>query len=66
VNIPDPVGQTRLQRAIELTIGAYRASARMLSPAERDVLRDVLAARLAADYLTELGVLGEREREQAA
>jgi hypothetical protein len=31
-------------------------------PVERDVLRDVIAARLAADYLEALGVLDEQER----
>jgi hypothetical protein len=56
------VTQTPLQRAIALVIGSYRAASRMLTPAERDVLRDVLAARLCADYLEELGVFDERER----
>ena len=55
-------GQTRIQRAVSLVLGSYAAACRVLPPAERDVLRDVIAARLARDYLETLGVLDEQER----
>jgi hypothetical protein len=55
--------RTPLQKAILLTVPAYRASLKLLrTREERDALRDVLAAALAADYLAEIGVLDERER----
>lgn len=58
--------QTPLQQAIQLVLGAYQASARRLTAPERDVLRDVIAARLAHDYLTEQGVFDNLDQEQAA
>jgi hypothetical protein len=56
------VSSTPIQRAIQLVLGIYTVAARSLTPAERDVLRDVIACRLAADWLEESGVLDERER----
>jgi hypothetical protein len=55
-------GQTPLARAVEIVIGSYRAACQTLTAAERDVLRDIIATRLAADWLEQLGVLDEEER----
>ncbi len=48
---------TPLQRALGLVVGAYVAATRALDARERDLLRDILCARIAADYLREQGHL---------
>jgi hypothetical protein len=53
---------TPIQHAIALVLGAYAAACGNLTQAERDVLRDVIAARLARDYLAERGDLETWER----
>jgi len=53
---------TPIQHASALVLGAYQAACLTLTPAERDVLRDIVAARLAKDYLESLGVLDDLER----
>jgi hypothetical protein len=60
------VKQTPIQHATTLVLGAYAAACRTLTPAERDVLRDIIAARLAADYLEARGELGTDDVERAA
>jgi hypothetical protein len=55
------VKQTPIQHATALVLGAYQAALRTLTAAERDVLRDVIACRLAADWLEEIGELSEAE-----
>jgi hypothetical protein len=52
-----PLAGTPIQSAIVMVIGAYAAAFNRLTAAERDVLRDVIAARLARDYLAERGEL---------
>jgi hypothetical protein len=53
---------TPLQKATRHVLAVYTAACRTLNAAERDVLRDILAARLAADYLAEQGgILGDGE-----
>jgi len=54
--------QTAIQSAVQLVLAAYTAASRTLTAAEREVLRDVIACRLARDWLEEIGVLDERER----
>jgi hypothetical protein len=56
------VTQTPLQQAIALTLGSYAAACQLLRADEREVLRDIVAARLARDYLEALGVLEDRAR----
>ena len=54
-------GMTPIQRAISIAVGSYAAVVRTLETrAERDTLRDVLCARIAADYLREIGAFDER------
>ena len=48
---------TAIQRAIRLVVEAYVAAIRTLDANERDVLRDVIAARLAHDYVEAIGAL---------
>jgi hypothetical protein len=61
-----PTAQTPIQQAISLSLGAYLAALRLLpTAAERDTLRDVVACRLAHDWLAEQGLFREDE-EQAA
>ena len=57
---------TPIQRAIGLVLGSYAAAARTLTAAERDVLRDVIACRLAADWLEEQDAFGADDVERAA
>jgi hypothetical protein len=60
--------ETPIQRAIVSVLTAYQEATLILDANERGVLRDVIAARLARDYLTERGdlLLGDdREREVA-
>ena len=47
-------------------ITTYVAACAQLTPAERDVLRDILCARIAADYLADLGELSDRKERKAA
>lgn len=63
-----PLGEafTPLQRGITSVIGSYRAACAELSAAERDVLRDILCARVARDYLHDLGELATRGETRAA
>ena len=58
--------QTPLQRAIVSVIGAYQAVCTELTAAEADVLRDVIACRLARDYAVALGELDVLDAERAA
>ena len=60
-----PLGPTPLQWAIRLVLDHYAAALGLLTPAERDVLRDVIACRLARDYLADTGKLDEL-KERAA
>lgn len=54
---------TPLQKATALVLGAYQAACRTLDAREREALRDIIAARLAKDYLEALEIA---ERERAA
>ncbi len=56
---------TPLQDAIRNTLGIYEYACRSLTAAERDTLRDILAARLAMDYLADASAFDEW-RERAA
>jgi hypothetical protein len=56
---------TPIQRAVALTLGAYAAACRLLTADERETLRDIVAARLARDYLEARGGLDEQERDAA-
>jgi len=56
------VKQTALQRAVAITLGGYAAACQMLTADEREVLRDIVAARLAKNYLEGLGALHDKER----
>jgi hypothetical protein len=52
-----------IERAVQLVLGAYLAARRLLrTPAERDVLRDVIACALARDYLAEMELDERKER----
>ncbi len=51
--------RTPVQRAIVTVITAYTDQLEFLTPSEADVLRDVLACRLARDYAVALGELDE-------
>lgn len=59
-----PLGEalTPIQVAIRIVLGAYTDQLPFLTAAERDVLRDVIAARLARDYLADLGELARSRR----
>jgi hypothetical protein len=63
VNRSSGVSGTPIQQAITLVIGSYQAACAKLTQAERDVLRDVIAARLAHDYLADVGKLTELPAE---
>ena len=56
---------TPIQVAIRLVLGAYQDQLEFLTAAEQDVLRDVIACRLARDYLADVGALDEL-KERAA
>lgn len=58
--------QTPIQHATALVLGAYAAALRTLTPSEADVLRDIIAARLAHDYLAEEGFLNSLDDEKRA
>lgn len=60
-----PLGPTPIQWAIVTVLDTYAAACGLLTAAERDVLRDVIAARLARDYLVDIGYLEEIQREAA-
>jgi hypothetical protein len=62
---PEPRRTTPIQDGIRLVLAAYTAACGRLTLAERDVLRDVIAARLARDWLAERGEL-PAEQERAA
>ena len=55
-----PIPMTPIQSAITSTLTAYREACLILNVAERVVLRDVLAAHLAKDYLAYLEARGYR------
>lgn len=59
MTVPSVTGApgTPIQQAIVHALGVYAAWCQRLNPAEADVLRDVIAARLAADYLADRGDL---------
>ena len=58
---------TPIQVAIEIVLRAYQEQLEFLTAAERDVLRDVIACRLAKDYLVDAGKLDlAAETERAA
>jgi hypothetical protein len=62
VMLSEPAGGTPLQRALEACLGVYSGAVKTLATRrERDTLRDVLCARVAADYVDEV----ERERSAA-
>lgn len=64
MSVPPAPGPTPLQRALGLMLGAYAAAIRRLDVDEREVLRSVLAARLARDWLVEQGELAAPENAE--
>lgn len=56
---------TPIQEAILYVLDMYAYVCRGLTPAERDVLRDVIACRLARDYIADAGKLDELSERAA-
>ena len=56
---------TAIQTAVSISVGSYKAACRLLNPAERAVLRSILASAIAKDAADAIRYLHD-EQERAA